>query len=316
VTSVTRDFSYTGPVDTLGALAHHGGMLVERPEVTIGLLTAISRSSDLDIELVARQPLDRRDAEQRKREIRQRVEPAPRRLLPRFDEGMGLRVGRLTGDRVDWLFTDGASGSSGDHHGGTFGPHTQARYTLPATYDAIDLVFAWPEIGFPETAVTLSLPDHAAVERATVDVWQAPLNVLPVPVLTKEDQAAYVDRVAVESGTSIAPPQVLNRGGNAVVTLRRLTVVESVVSMEVVGTGPDTVTPDIEPWNFPFPAIAVLNGTAATWLPPITGTTSGGAGVMHVETEFLAARPAGNVLDLLVGWPQAGLGNVRVQFGI
>ncbi|MFD1047817.1 alpha/beta fold hydrolase, partial [Kibdelosporangium lantanae] len=60
-------------MDTLGALAHHGGMLVERPELTVGLLTAISRTSGLEIELLARQPLDRRDPEQRKREIRQRA---------------------------------------------------------------------------------------------------------------------------------------------------------------------------------------------------------------------------------------------------
>jgi hypothetical protein len=232
-------------VDTLGALAHHGGMLVERPELTIGLLTAISRTSGLEIELLARQPLDRRDPEQRKLEIRQRIEPAPRRLLPRFDEGADLRVGRLVGGRVEWLFGGLRSGSSGDHYQGTFGPSIQTTYLLPATYDTVDLVFAWPEIGFAETVVTLPLPDQATVTQATVDVWQAPLHVLPAPALSKEDQAGYVDRVAVETGTSVAPPQVLNRSNKAVVTLRRLTVLDSVVSLEVVGVGPDTAQPEL-----------------------------------------------------------------------
>lgn len=311
MTSVTRDFSYTGAVDSLGALAHHGGLLVDRPELTVGLLTAISRTSGLEIELVARQPLDRRDTEQRKREMRQRVEPAPRRLLPRFDEGEDLRVGRLAGDRVDWLFANQASTSSGDHHEGTFGPSVQATLLLPATYDTVDLVFAWPEIGFTETVVTLALPDHATVTQATVDVWQAPLHVLPAPALSKEDQAGYADRVAVESGTSVAAPQVLNRGEDAVVVLRRLNVLDSLVSLVVESIGPAS---DIRVRN--TPAIAVLNGTEATWLRPGDGGTSGDGTVTHTDTEFRAARPEGDVLDLLVGWPQSGLGNVRVQFRI
>ncbi|GAB3907288.1 hypothetical protein GCM10029964_105300 [Kibdelosporangium lantanae] len=302
-------------MDTLGALAHHGGMLVERPELTVGLLTAISRTSGLEIELLARQPLDRRDPEQRKREIRQRVEPAPRRLLPQFDEGMDLRVGRLNGDRAEWLFTNGTSGSSGDHYQGTFGPSIQGTFLLPATYDTVDLVLAWPEIGFPETVVTLPLPDQATVTRATVDVWQAPVNAQAPPTLSKEENAGWVGQVAVEAGRSVAAPRVLNRGKNAVVVLRRLTVLDSLVSLAIEGAGPDTAQPDIF-FERTFPTIAVLNGTEATWLPHGNGGTGSDGLVMHVETEFLGARPAGDVLDLLVGWPQVGLPTVRVQFGI
>ncbi|GIE76983.1 hypothetical protein Aph02nite_29330 [Actinoplanes philippinensis] len=75
---------------TLGVLAHRGGLIAERPELTVGVLRAVSRPTGLELELVARRPLDRRSAGERQADIRagrRGPAPAPRRLLPPYDEG-------------------------------------------------------------------------------------------------------------------------------------------------------------------------------------------------------------------------------------
>ncbi|MDI5978619.1 hypothetical protein [Amycolatopsis magusensis] len=93
--------------ETLGALAHPGGLLVRRPELTVGIVRVVSRLSALVIELLARRPLDRRSATERQRDIRDGLSSPPkvasRQLLPASDEGMHLRAGWLdhTG-RAHW----------------------------------------------------------------------------------------------------------------------------------------------------------------------------------------------------------------------
>src|SRR5690349_21489759 len=105
-------------VETFGVLAHHGGLVVERPELTVGVVRAVSRPTGLELELLARRPLDRRSASERQADIRAgRAAPstAARRLLPSFDEGIDLRVGWLDHDgRAHWEFGSWSS-SSGDH---------------------------------------------------------------------------------------------------------------------------------------------------------------------------------------------------------
>ena len=67
-----RHSGWVDPDLTLGVLAHRGGPLVRRPELAVGMVQAVSRPSDLSIEVIARRPLDRRDARQRQRDIRSR----------------------------------------------------------------------------------------------------------------------------------------------------------------------------------------------------------------------------------------------------
>src|SRR6476661_1969763 len=104
--------------ETLGVLAHPGGLVVERPELSVGVVCAVSRPTGFELELLARRPLDRRSAVERQADIRAgRAAPpaAPRRLLPPFDEGIDLRVGWLDHDgRAHWQFASSWSSSSGD----------------------------------------------------------------------------------------------------------------------------------------------------------------------------------------------------------
>src|SRR6266487_423928 len=198
-------------VETLGALAHHGGLVVERPELSVGIVRAVSRPTGLELELLARRPLDRRSASERQADIRGgRVEPsiAPRRLLPPFDEGIDLRVGWLDHyGRAHWEFGSGSS-SGGDHFEGTNGPSLRTVLRFPPLFDHASVVLAWPEIGFPETVVELSLPDRATVERNTVSIWDAPLGVRRAPSSLNHRIGAFpLEELAIEAGRIVAMPQ-------------------------------------------------------------------------------------------------------------
>lgn len=300
-------------MDFLGALAHRGGLVVRRPELSVGIVQAISRSAGLDVEVLTRQPLDRRDATERQRDIRagQQVQPAPRRLLPDHDEGMHLRVGWLDRpDHAKWVFSTGMEGSSGDHYMGVDGPHARARYELPPTFDTVDLVFAWPEIGFPETVITLPLPDRSTVEQATVSIWHAPVRTLPMPPTVNErDAARNVGRVHIEAGKVLAPPRVLRRSSDAVLVLSRLTEVGSLLSMELVSMARSNLTG----WGG---TLAVLDGNDIVRLPSGNSENSSGAGTFRSRTEFVTERPAGDVLDLVVAWPEARLPDARVRLSL
>jgi hypothetical protein len=322
--------------ETLGVLAHRGGLLVERPELSVGVVRAVSRPSGLEVELLARRPVDRRSAIERQADIRAgRGGPpaSPRRLLPTVDEGTDLRVGWLDQHgRPRWEFGSYSS-SSGDHYLGINGPILRTVLHLPSLFDQVSVVLAWPEIGFPETVVSLPLPDRATVERETTSVWRAPLGSTPAPKSLNHHVAASLSgEVAVERGYIVAEPRVLSRGRDAVVVLTRLTAIGSALSMELVslakggvaGTVAATVfPPSREPFSFhddaeqvrsrgPSASTAVIRGDDAFWVRPRESSATGGGHDFMSTDEFLLSRPEDGVLDLVVAWPVAGLPDMQV----
>ncbi|KOV90065.1 hypothetical protein [Nocardia sp. NRRL S-836] len=321
----------------LGAVAHPGGLLVRRPELTVGVVRAVSTLSALEIELLARQPLDRRSALERQHDIRAgRPNPvAPRRLLPVYDEGIDLRVGRLdhTG-RVRWEYVRSSSGSSGDHHLGANGPTHRAVFRFPPAFDEMSLVLAWPEIGFPETVITLPLPDRTTVERATTTIWRAPLDTRPVPEGLTHHTVPWQRPPAIEEGTIVAPPRVLHRRDHeAAVVISRLTAVGPTLSMELLsiaqGDSANAVIARAFAREQPVPglsddpaqlramgpdaSVAVLRGHEAVWIKPGDGSSSGGEQSFSSLRELTLHRPQDDLLDLVVAWPLAGLHDVRVH---
>jgi hypothetical protein len=320
--------------ETLGVLAHPGGMLVERPELTVGLLRATAGPAALEIELVARRPPDRRTALERQADIRagrDGVTAAERRLLPDNDEGMELRFAQLDDDgRARWAYPIQSASSSG-WSDGRAGPSLRALYQLPPVFGAGSFVLAWPEIGFPETVIRLALPDRATVDRGTVGIWQAPAppTSAPAPGLRHRDDAPELPDVEVERGRSVAAPQLLRRNENAVVVLTRLTAVATILSMEVRCAARGAVAGDIiarsfppgsaggtSPRHRPAAAVAVLNGAEARWLHQQEGTAGGGPDGFEETGEYHLERPAGDTLDLIVGWPAAGLPEARLTIAL
>ncbi|MET9634608.1 hypothetical protein ABZX92_44895 [Lentzea sp. NPDC006480] len=326
--------------ETLGAVAHPGGMLVRRPELTVGVVRAVSRLSALEIELLARRPLDRRSATERQQDIRgrrpSRPAVAPRRLLPEYDEGMDLRVGRLDPDgRAHWEFATTCSSSSGDYyHLGTSGPSYRSVVRFPPAFDEMSLVLAWPEIGFPETVITMPLPDRTTVERATTSIWQAPLDGRPVPEGLVHRAGRHHDSPAAEAGTNVAPPRVLHRLDHRVaVVLSRLTAADSVLSMELLAIAKGDAADAISSQAFhgrrrmsgeledpvhlraagPGASVAVVQGNEAFWIRSGDGSFSGGDQTFSGSQEFTLNRPHDDLLDLIVAWPLAGLDDVRVH---
>lgn len=286
--------------ESLGVVAHRGGLLVRRPELSIGVVQAVSRPSGLEIELIARRR-------------RHTLPVAPRVLLPAFDEGYDLRLGWLGQDgTARWEYPTTWSGSSG-----TSGQTHRASFTLPPTFDRVSLVLAWPEIGFPEAVRTVPLPDRATVERETTSIWRARLDTaVPAGELDHHD-APFEDEVAVEEGTVVATPRVLHRGEHAVVVLTRLTAVGSLLAAEVLsiarGDRAEAVGAQaFRPWaDQQGAAIAVVRGRDAFWFRSFGGSASGGDGVFSSVQEFTLRRPRGDVLDLVVAWQLAGLHDIR-----
>lgn len=221
---------------TLGVLAHRGGLLVKRPELTVGMVQAVSRPSGLTIDLLARRPLDRRSATERQHDIRSGrgiVPVAPRRLLPAADGGTDLRVGWLDpAGRPRWEFGYFSS-DSGDHYQGTAGPSSRTIVTLPPQFDQLSLILAFPEIGFPETVITLPLPDQATVERETTSIWLAPMDVARTAESLNHRIATVPAEVAIEAGSIVATSRVLHRGEHAAVVLTRLTAVDAAQSTTI-----------------------------------------------------------------------------------
>jgi hypothetical protein len=291
----------------------------------------------LELELLARRPLDWRSASQRQADIHSRraaPSTAPRRLLPPFDEGEDLRVGWLDHDgRAHWVFGSRSS-SSGDHFEGTHGPSLRTVLHFPPLFDHASVVLAWPEIGFPETVVELPLPDRATVERDTVSIWQAPLSVRRAPGSLKHSSGAFSsDDLPVEAGRIVALPQVLSRGGDAAVVLTRLTALGEALSMETfsVATGDraDALTAnafeesrrslsspdDAEHLRArgPGASIAVVHGHDAVWVRPHGVSSNGGRRAFESKAEFMVTDSATGILALVVAWPAAGLPDVHVE---
>jgi hypothetical protein len=296
--------------ETLGVLAHHGGLIAEHPHLTVGVLRAISRPTGLELELLARRPLDRRTAAERQAAIRAGgppAAPAPRRLLPPYDEGLELRVGRLDGDgRAHWVYAVSSSSSSGDHAGGVHGFSLQMTVLLPPVFDRLSLVLAWPEIGFPETVVEMPLPDRATVERDTVSIWDAPVHTVPPPAGLRYRTGTFpAVEPDAEAGRIVAPPRVLSRSDDAVVVLTRLTEIGATLSFELGCLAAVGITHDMS--TIAGASVAVLNDGEATWARSQTASASGGDDSFESTAEYTVARPDGDVLHLLISWPAAGL---------
>lgn len=295
--------------ETLGALAHPGGLVVDRPELTVGVVRAVSRRTGVELELLARRPLDGRDAATRQADIRAgRDIPAraPRHLLPPADEGVDLRVGWLDADdRAHWEYGSIESGS-----GDVFrGPYLRTAVHLPPRYDRVSVVLAWPEIGFPETVLDLALPDRATVDRADVSVWDAPVRTGPVPDGLEHLAAPFPsDEPAVETGRIAAGPRVLHRGPGAVVVLRRLTVVGDALSLEIGSIGRASHVDEVGP------QVAVVRDAAAFRLPPLQATFTGTRTVAEYAVD--GPVPPDGVLPLLVAWPTNGLAEACVHLPV
>lgn len=314
--------------ETLGALAHSGGLIVERPELTVGVLRAISRPDGLEIELLARRPRDHRTALQRQADIRARRDGSPaaaaRHLLPQHDEGENLRFGWLDGDgRAHWAYPSHGSYDSGGTAEEDWGPTLRSAYQIPPLFDEASFVLAWPEIGFPETVIRVALPDRAAAQRATVSIWEAPVRVSVVPVgsLTYRDDELLTTQVAIEAGQAVAAPRVLYRGEHAVVVLTRLVAVGPLLSMQVrsVARGDAARRINAEPsprHRQSGASIAVLRGSGAAWLRPLESTASSGPQAIEDTREFTFSQPDGDALDLVIAWDVAGLPEARVTIPI
>ncbi|MEO6082637.1 MAG: hypothetical protein ABIQ18_05980 [Umezawaea sp.] len=307
-------------METVGVLAHRGGLLVDRPDVTIGVVRAVSRLDGLEIELISRVPRDR-------------IVPsgpasprAPRRLLPAYDEGVDLRLGWLDGDgRVHWEYL--VRSSSHAHHQTPY-RRFHSGFVLPPMFDQVSLVLAWPEIWFPETVITLPLPDRETVERGDSTVWRPGDGVEVTEEWERRPAAHNRDpvEIEVESGTVVAGPVVLHGAEQATVVLTRATAVGPLLALEVVRMARGETATAVSAVAFtrgapPDPAsrheevLAVVDGSAAHALRSAGGSTTGGPGYTSAA-EFFLPRPATDVLDLMVSWPLAGLSEVWVRVAL
>ena len=298
-------------METVGVQAHRGGFLVDEPEVTVGVVRAVSRLEGLEVELISRVPGDR-------------VGPPGDRWPPVYDEGVDLRLGWLDDGRVRWAYP--ALRSSTSHYQFP-SAHFRATFALPSLFGDVSLVLAWPEVGFPETVVGVALPDRATVERDDSPLWTAGVGLPVTGDLVRYPTSPERAEFDVESGTVVAAPVVLHGSTEAVVALTRATVVGSRLSLEVLSTARgdkgETVRAAFGPapfdrWGRPpyGVAIAVVDGAVAHELRSSGGGASTDARGYTAETEFVVPRPETDFLDLVVSWPLAGLDEVRVRVGL
>ncbi|MBY8848371.1 hypothetical protein [Saccharothrix longispora] len=302
---------------TLGVPAHRGGVLVRHPGATTSLLGAVSRTSGLDVDLLVRRPPDRRTALERQRDVRERRGDTPVGDTPVTD---GLRVGWLDGDRVRPAHPVAWSSGSGDRE---VGPHHRARYRLPPVFDEVRLVIAWPTLDIPDTEVTLSLPGRDAVARGTTPVWDAPA--LATPAADGFGADSFGERPgaaprpgADEPGRVVAARRVLHRADHAVLVLDRLAVLgPDLLSLDLDCLARGDVAREVTA-AFPpgpddrGPRVAVLHGGVARAGHALSGSSSSGGDVPTCAREFVLERH-GDVVDLLVAWPAAGLGPARAR---
>jgi hypothetical protein len=307
-----------GVDETLGLLAHPGGVLVDHPRLRIGVVSAVSRPDGLSLDLIGRSPRNPDSMTD---------PPAPRVLLPRYDEGLNLRVGWLDADgRPHWVYGSTETGTGPAFGGGTI---LRTRLRLPSMSGDVKLVLAWPEIGFPEAVVTLSLPDRDAVVRASASIWTAPVNHHPVPSATFSGTARPALDVEPEAGLVLTGQRVLHRGDDAVVVLTRLTSVGPALSIEVsclargrrggiatmasmYGIGRRT-GPEAPRDRTAGAAVAVLEGDQAHWLALASGMTGGGDDVFESRSEYAFERTDSDVLNLVVGWSATDLPDAHVR---
>ena len=201
-----------GFAQVLGTVAHRGGVIVEHETLRVGVVQMVSRTSGLQITVVARRPVDRRSTAERQAAIRAGdvTSGAVRRLLPSPDEGQELRLGWLDSDRrARWAYPHSSEGDSGGPAEYGPGPSLRATFVLPPLFEVMTLLLAWPEIGFPETSIELALPDAVTVAGASISIWDADLPVSRIPSWARQ-VTAQLDAVPIgeESGTAIAQPRL------------------------------------------------------------------------------------------------------------
>lgn len=318
----------------LGAVAHRGGIIVERETLRVGIAQMVSRTSGLQISVVAQRPADRRSTAERQAAIRagDAVARAPRRLLPSPDEGMELRLGWLdSGGRAQWAYPQSSMGDSGGSAGEAPGPRLRATFELPPLFGSMTLLLAWPEIGFPETSIELALPDARTVELASVSIWDADLLAPRTPSWTRQVLAApsLDGAVAEETCTAIASPRTLLRSKDAVLVLSWLSAGDTVLRATVTGVvnGPiaerlwraqASPPSDHQGERDSFlgrthPVFGIVQDGTLLVADPVAGYASGGSRLYEAENSFLLPRPAGRQpLVFAVGWSQAGLSMAQI----
>ena len=312
-------------------MAHRGGVIVEHETLRVGVVQMVSRTSGLQITVVARRPVDRRSTAERQSAIRAGdVTPgAARRLLPSPDEGMELRLGWLDSDgNARWAYPYSSESDSGGPAEYGPGPSLRATFMLPPLFEAMTLLLAWPEIGFPETSIELALPEMVTVARASISIWDADLPQSRTPSwarqVTAELGAVSVDE---ESGTAIAQPQTVLRSADAALVLTRLSVYENVLQATLTGVAQGAVEDQLRRLRFSStgtaadlaaffgrtkPVFGVVHGDILMTAAP-GGTASEGSGTYETETRVELPRPGDHSpLQLAVGWPEAGLNTVEI----
>lgn len=318
----------------LGAVAHRGGIIVEHETLRVGIAQMVSRTSGLQITVVAQRPADRRSTLERQAAIRagDAVARAPRLLLPSAEEGMELRLGWLEFDgRAQWAYPQSSRGDSGGSAGEAPGPRLRATFELPPLFGSMTLLLAWPEIGFPETSIELALPDTITVERASVSSWDADLPDVQPPSWTREVSATFslTPPPAEETYRAIVAPQTLLRSKDAVLVLSWLSADDVLLRATVTGVahGPIAerlwqaqMSPPFDHQGEPHlfldrtdPVFGIVQGDTLLTASPVTGTAFGGSARYEAENSFVLPRPAGRQpFVLAVAWPQAGLSAVQM----
>jgi hypothetical protein len=320
---------------TLGIVVDSGRLIATAPPLAVTLVQAVARVNGLELELLAQRPLDLRSALERQADIRSgadRIEPAPRILLPAADEGRELRVGWI-GDngRANWVFARSSNSSSGSSRGWRF----RGRFTVPiasgtsTSTDTVTIALAWPEIGFPERTFDLQLPAAEVIARASESIWDAPVAPgSPLPAGLPEQPIERV-RPSGEIGRAVADPQVLLRNEVAVVALTRLSVQGELLSAEIISvakgqtadsiraaTFPRYRAPDRSDSAEPRATIGVLVGGEIRPCAPMEGTGSGGDLAIRDVSTFHFPRPDNNELQLLVSWPAAELAQTLIVLAL
>lgn len=252
--------------------------------------------------------------------------PAVRALLPAYDEGIDLRVGWLDPfGRAHWEYPVCGSGDSGDGADGEFGPSLQVTYCLPPQFDTVTLIFAWPEIGFPETTVTLALPDQRSVEEATVAVWEAPMPTSARPSWHNVAMTSDLPRrVRDETGVILTPPQVLLRNDDAVLLLTRLCAHEDVLRATLIALARGATADSLRAWassercdssagieptsRTGGPVIGLVNGNILDLSRFDGSEMSTGSGAFKMSSTWSLPRPAlMGPVRFGAGWQLAGL---------
>ena len=292
----------------LGTVAHRGGVIVEHETLRVGVVQMVSRTSGLQITVVARRPVDRRSTAERQAAIRagDGTPGAARRLLPSPDEGLDLRLGWLdSGRHARWAYPHSSESESGGPAEYGPGPSLRATFMLPALFDAMTLLLAWPEIGFPETSIELALPDAVTVARDSISIWDVDLPQSRIPSWASQ-VTAQLDAVPIgeEIGTAIAQPQTVHRSADAALVLTWLSVYENVLQATVTGVARGAVADRLRRLRLSSvgsldtdlaaffgrtrPVFGVVHGDILMTAAP-GGTATGGPGIY--ETEARVALP-------------------------